>query len=150
MEIIFFKKRLWIIVAMLFCILKINAQTNFFIGRFVNKEYNIFLEIDLYTNKILVPGFEILGETAGYIGDYKDGRKWLITNSIVNTNGISAELNIVNDYGSEDLKAELIKNRDNSYTLKQIKGSSLKIARNKKWIKLPKVLTFEIVNQRQR
>lgn len=141
--------KILIILAFLFNQLDSYAQSHSFVGRFVNKEYNIYIEIDLYTNKIIVPNQEIFGEMAGYLGDYKDGRKWLITNSKINSNDNVAELVLVNDYGSEDLKAEFIKNDNNSYLLKQVKGSTLKIARNRKWIKLPKTLAF-IIDTRKR
>lgn len=49
---------------------------------------------------------------------------------------------MVNDYGSEDLQATLTKNNDGTYTLKQIEGSTIKIARNRKWVKMPKTLIF--------
>ncbi len=84
---------------------------------------------------------------AGYLGDYKDGRKWLITDAKINSNDNSAELSMVNDYGSEDLKAEFTRNKDGNYTLKQLKGSSLKIARNRKWVKLPKLLIFKVAKK---
>ena len=133
---------------LLFIFSKTYAQTHSFVGRLINDEYNIYLEIDFYRNKILIPGQEIYGEMAGYLGDYKDGRKWFITNAKVNNNDNSAILEMVNDYGSEDLEAELTKTKDNCYTLKQLKGTALKIARNRKWVKLPKILKFKTEQKR--
>jgi hypothetical protein len=49
---------------------------------------------------------------------------------------------MVNDYGSEDLNAELILNSDSTYILRQLQGSTIKVAGKNKWIKLPKELKF--------
>ena len=87
-----------------------------------------------------MPRQEILGELPGFFGDQKDSRKWLITGAEVKGN--TAYLEIVNDYGSEDLEAELTLEKDGTYTLEQKKGSTIKIARNRKWVKIPKKLTF--------
>ncbi|MBF1447962.1 MAG: hypothetical protein HXN55_11410, partial [Prevotella nigrescens] len=48
-----------------------------------------------------------------------------------------------NDYGSEDLEASLTYNGDGSYTFKQLKGSTINIVVNNKWVKLPKTLIFK-------
>ncbi len=119
------------------------AQTDstLFKGYFNNKENNIYLKIDFYKQNIKVPGQDIFGEIPGYLGDNMDSRKWLITDASVN--GKTATVSIINDYGSEDLTAELTLQEDGSYILKQKKGSNLKIARNRKWVKLPKNIIFE-------
>ena len=118
------------------------AQTgdSTFKGTLTNDEYNVYLKINFYEQDIKVPGQEIFGEMAGFFGDYKDGRKWLITD--VKISGKTAALSITNDYGSEDLTAELTQDCDGKYTLRQLKGSNIKIARNRKWIKIPKSLVF--------
>ncbi len=111
-----------------------------FKGTLTNKEYNVYLKIDFYNQNVKVPGQEIFGDVAGFFGDYQDGRKWLITDvSIV---GQTASLSITNDYGSEDLTAELSFTPEGKYIFKQLKGSTMKIARNRKWLKLPKTLEF--------
>ena len=96
--------------------------------------------INFKDNNVTVPGQEIFGEIPGYFGDYKDSRKWLITNAKVKNQ--KAKLSITNDYGSEDLTAELTIEKDGKYVLKQVDGSTLKIARNRKWVKIPKNLEF--------
>ncbi len=61
-----------------------------------------------------------------------------------NTSTFQASLDIINDYGSEDLTATLTYNSiDKTYILTQIQGSNIKIARNRKWIKMPKILAFK-------
>lgn len=119
------------------------AQTNKpFDARLSNDEYKVYLVIDFYHNDVMVPGQEIFGTMAGFLGDEKDGRKWFITEANLEKSN-TANISIINDYGSEDLTATLTLNKDGSYTLKQQSGSTLKIARNRKWVKLPKQLVFK-------
>lgn len=126
-----------------FCSLMIYAQSTekvAFKGKIYNKEYNVYLDINFYDNNVSVPGQDVFGQLPGYFGDKKDSRKWLITDATIQGN--TASLSIINDYGSEDLTAELVFNKDGTYTLKQLDGSTIKIVRNKKWQKIPKKLDF--------
>lgn len=118
------------------------AQTDstLFKGKITNKEYDVYMNIDFYHKNLKVPGQELFGEMPGYFGDRRDSRKWLITDADIE--GKTAHLSIINDYGSEDLTAALIALPDGSYELQQKKGSNLKIARNRKWVKIPKNLKF--------
>lgn len=117
------------------------VDTTNFSGIFDNKEYNVYLDIDFYHNDIIVPGQEVFGEMAGYFGDKRDSRKWLFTSAEI-IDSTTAKVAIINDYGSEDLVATLTKQGDGTYVLKQEEGSTLKIARDRKWVKMPKRLTF--------
>lgn len=132
-----------IITALLACAqFASHAQTQQpFKGTFDNKEYNIYLKINLYDKNLIVPQQEIFGEVDGFVGDYKDSRKWLITGSKLNKGG-TATLSIINDYGSEDLTATLTLVNDSTLQLTQDDGSTMKIARNRKWQKLPSKLLF--------
>lgn len=118
------------------------AQTDstLFKGKITNKEYDVYMNIDFYHKNLKVPGQELFGEMPGYFGDRRDSRKWLITDADIE--GKTAHLSIINDYGSEDLTADLIALPDDSYELQQKEGSNLKIARNRKWVKIPKKLKF--------
>ena len=118
------------------------AQTDstLFKGKITNKEYDVYMNIDFYHKNLKVPGQELFGEMPGYFGDRRDSRKWLITDAEIE--GKTAHLSIINDYGSEDLTADLIALPDGSYELQQKDGSNLKIARNRKWVKIPKNLKF--------
>lgn len=118
------------------------AQTDstLFKGEITNKEYDVYMNIDFYHKNLKVPGQELFGEMPGYFGDRRDSRKWLITDADIE--GKTAHLSIINDYGSEDLTADLIALPDGSYELQQKDGSNLKIARNRKWVKIPKNLKF--------
>ncbi len=117
-----------------------QKDSTIFKGYLSNNEYEVYLQINFYQNDIKVPGQEIFGTIAGFLGDRKDSRKWLITNATIE--GKTAHLSIINDYGSEDLIADLTLESDGTYSLKQITGSNIKIARNRKWVKIPKKLTF--------
>lgn len=109
-------------------------------GLFLNKEFNIYLQLDLLRETIRVPGQEIFGLLPGFLGDNQDGRKWLITSAKVS--GKKAKLAITNDYGSEDLTASLTQVNDSTIMLTQEEGSTIKIARDRKWVKLPKRIEF--------
>ena len=117
------------------------ADSVTFKGNLYNKEYNVYLRIDFYRKQIRVPGQDIFGDLPGFFGDYDDGRKWLFTDATL-ADSRTAKLQIVNDYGSEDLEATLTLEKDGTYLLTQGSGSTLKIARNRKWVKMPKKLVF--------
>ena len=80
----------------------------------------------------------------GYFGAKRDVREWFITNAKV-VNKKTAKLDITNDYGSEDLTATLTYDGEGKYTLTQTGGSRLKIAVNRKWVKIP--MKLELVKQ---
>lgn len=102
-----------------------------------NEDYKVYLVLDLNGEGVNVPGQEVFGKVPGYFGAVRDSRKWLIT-SVEMKNKYIAKLDIVNDYGSEDLTATLIYNsKDRCYTLKQDSGSRLKIVVDRKWQKIP-------------
>lgn len=135
-------KTLFSSIALSLCIFTAQAQANKqFVGTYNNSEYNIYLKINLHDKNIIVPQQEIFGEVDGFVGDYKDSRKWLITGSKIN-NDNTATLSIINDYGSEDLNAKLVIQNDSTIVLSQTDGSTMKIARNRKWVKLPSKLIF--------
>ena len=112
-----------------------------------NKEYNCFMRLNLYEETIPIPGQEILGNTFGYLKKSTDSRVWIVTGVTISKDGKKADLEMINDYGSEDLNAELILNSDSTYLLRQLSGSTIKIAGKNKWIKLPKELKF--INSRK-
>ena len=104
----------------------------------INKEYSVYLRIDFYQESISVPGQDLYGKLPGYLSKQHNSFCWLITSAEVEGN--KATLQMINDYGSEDLTATLTAESDSVYVLKQIGGSTLKIPNNGKWQKLPKTL----------
>lgn len=142
------KKLLNILFLLIVFTIDSNAQTDsVFCATITNETENISISINLYDQNIIVEGQEMLGEMAGYISADYDFRLWLIVSAEI-TSEDKAVLIIINDYGSEDLKAQLTFNNSNStYTLKQLQGSTIKFAKNKKWIKPPKELQFKRVDK---
>lgn len=122
---------------------KLAAQSNKVFHTYIyNDEFKVYMDINLYENNVIVPNQELFGETPGYFGAKRDERKWLITSAKIDGKN-TATLEIVNDYGSEDLTATLTFNpEDGSYVLKQKSGSRIKIVVNRKWVKIPTELKF--------
>jgi hypothetical protein len=134
-----------IIISALTALLTASASAqgnNNFRGYIYNKEFQVYINMDFYKNNITVPNQEIYGELPGYFGANRDTRKWLFTSAEI-TDSVTAKLEITNDYGSEDLEAILKKLPDGTYELDQKDGSTLKIAVNRKWVKIPKKIIFE-------
>ena len=104
------------------------AQGSVFNTQIYNSEYDIFMELNLYEEKIKIPGQDILGKVYGYLKKTTDSRVWIV----------------MDDYGSEDLVASLSVGENGVYVLKQLEGSALKVAGKGKWIKLPKILEFVV------
>ena len=119
----------------------LEKQADPFKAHLVNDEFQVWLDIDFINKNIIIPGQEIFGELPGYFGAKRDTRKWIISEATVK--GKTAKLLIINDYGSEDLTAELRLNSNGTYTLKQLAGSTIKIVVNNKWLKIPKEIVFK-------
>ena len=138
-------KGFWLSLALALSVLTTSAQNvteGPFKGVIFNKANDVFMRINLYEDDIKIPGQEILGNTFGYIKKNTDSRVWIIISAEVDTKNNKALLEMVNDYGSEDLNAELSIQPDSTYLLRQLSGSTIKMAGNGKWIKLPKELIF--------
>jgi glycosyltransferase involved in cell wall biosynthesis len=98
-----------------------------------------FGDEELIRRKITEAGME---EHVIILGKKNNPFCWPITAAKVK-NEQTAELSLINDYGSEDLTATLTRENDSIYVLKQEKGSTLKVPKNGKWQKLPKSLSFK-------
>lgn len=125
----------------LFPNLLFSQESNPFKGIYYNKELDIYIVLDFYKSKLLVPGQSVLGEVSGYLGDNRDSRKWIFLDAMP-VNKLSYKADVINDYGSEDLIASFVNDTDSTIVLKQLEGSAIKIARNSKWQRLPKQITF--------
>ena len=112
-----------------------------FKGTYYNKELDLYVVLDFYKHKLLVPGQSVLGEVSGYLGDNRDSRKWIFLDAMP-VDKLSYKADVINDYGSEDLIASFVNDTDSTIVLKQLEGSAIKIARNSKWQRLPKQITF--------
>ena len=123
--------------------LNLSAQNTVepFRAYLINNEYEVYLRIDFYDETITIPGQELYGELPGYLGKKNNSFCWVITSAKIKDDK-TATLDLINDYGSEDLTATLTRRNDSIYVLKQEKGSTLKVPKNGKWQKLPKTLPF--------
>ena len=101
-----------------------------------NEEYKIYIRLNLYDKNITVPGQDVLGEVDGYFGSTQSSTKWIVVASRL-IDGRTAEIEVVNDYGSEDFTATLRVNDDGTYEYKKDGGSTLKFAVKGKWQKIP-------------
>jgi hypothetical protein len=107
----------------------------------INNEYDVYLRINFYDQDITVPGQELYGQLPGFLGKKHNSFCWIITSAEIKGN--TATLSLINDYGSEDLIATLTQKNDSVYVLKQGEGSTLKVPKNGKWQKLPKILELK-------
>lgn len=107
-----------------------------------NNEYNVYLRINLYDQDIAIPGQELYGQLPGFLGKLHNSFCWVITSCQVKSDR-EAELQLINDFGSEDLTATLTVANDSTYILRHVSGSSLKVPNKGKWQKLPKTLELK-------
>lgn len=110
-----------------------------------NQEYDVFLKLDSGNEGLIVPGHDLYGPLPGYLGKTKNSFYWLILS--VETKGDTKHLQLVNDYGSEDLTATLTQTSDSTFLFTQRKGSTLKLPQQGKWQKMPKTLPFQIIRK---
>lgn len=108
----------------------------------INKTYKVYLRINFYDQDVSVPGQELYGQLPGYLGKLHNSFCWVITSCEIKSEK-KAELQLINDFGSEDLSATLTRENDSIYVLKQGSGSTIKVPNNGKWQKLPKTLEFK-------
>ncbi|MDO4309254.1 MAG: hypothetical protein Q4C43_00805 [Prevotella sp.] len=129
---------------LLFMSISISAQKESmtFKGHFYNKEYDIYLIIDLYDMDVEVPNHSMFGNLPGYLGKRLNNFYWLVTSGKIK-NDSYAELDMINDFGSEDTRVSLKQINDSTLIFKQEEGSTMKIANNGKWQKLPKELKLK-------
>lgn len=138
------KKPLIILSAILFLATAACCQTvekKPFHAYLFNKEYDVFMRINFYDQDIIIPGQELFGQMAGYLSKEGTSYCWLVVSATPEEK--KARLLLANDYGSEDLEAELSQANDSVYVLKQLSGSTLKVPNKGKWQKLPKVMEFK-------
>lgn len=119
-----------------------QQQGDSFRAYLYNNTYNVYLRINFYDQDVTVPGQELYGQLPGYLGKRHNSFCWVITSCEVK-NEKKAELQLINDFGSEDLTATLTRENDSIYVLKQGAGNTIKVPNNGKWQKLPKTLEFK-------
>lgn len=130
------KKYALLIIAALMPLLSFAQQEGPFNVRIKNDEYKIYITMNLYDKNLTVPGQEMLGEMDGYIGSTQSANRWFIVDSRLKGKD-TAEIDVVNDYGSEDFTAVIKLNADGTYSYRKKDGSTLKFSVRGKWQKIP-------------
>ena len=135
-------KKFTIIAVLMLVSAAVNAQQEEkpFKGYFVNNELEVYVRFNLYKD-MDIPEHELLGPLPGYLAKQRNGFYWLITSAEVKGNKATVEM--INDYGSEDLTAMLRMPNDSTLILEQGRGSSIKVPKDGKWFKLPSKITFK-------
>lgn len=138
-------KRLFFIVALVVThALSVHAQYDAakpFKATIYNKEYDVYIRMNLYDNDVVIGWQEMLGELPGFLAKSGNNYCWLITEA--NVDGKKAEIEMVNDSGSDDLNATLTFEGDSLYTLRRKSGAAIKVPNSGKWQKLPSTLIFK-------
>ena len=135
----------WIAIIALWLTISAFAQqkdSTTFRAYLYNNEYEVYLNINFYDEDIKVPGQELYGTLPGYLGKKNNSFCWVITSAKIKDKK-TATMNLINDYGSEDLTATLTRKNDSIYILKQESGSTLKVPKNNKWQKIPKIIELK-------
>lgn len=101
-----------------------------------NDEYKIYITMNLYDKDVDVPGQAVLGKVDGFIASKQSSSKWIIVSSRI-ISKTEAEIEVINDYGSEDFMAVIKRNADGTYSYTKKGGSTLKFAVRGKWQKIP-------------
>ena len=107
-----------------------------------NNEYDVYLRINFYDQDVTIPGQELYGELPGYLGKKNNSFCWVITSCKVESEK-KATLQLINDFGSEDLTATLTRKNDSIYVLRQGDGNPIKVPSKGKWQKLPKTIELK-------
>ena len=107
-----------------------------------NNEYDVYLRINFYDQDVTIPGQELYGELPGYLGKKNNSFCWVITSCKVESEK-KTTLQLINDFGSEDLTATLTRKNDSIYVLRQGDGNPIKVPSKGKWQKLPKTIELK-------
>ena len=97
--------------------------------------------INLHDN-MDIPDHDLYGPLPGYLAKEHNGFYWVIVDAKVKSKK-KATIQLINDYGSEDLTATLHLPNDSTLVLEQGEGSSIKVPKDGKWFKLPAKVTFK-------
>lgn len=131
---IFFILILYIFVSTTF------AQSNdTFKETFINAENKVQIHLDLKGKSIVVPGYEFLGATPGYMCGNIYGI-WLLTSSKVR--GKELELRFSNDQGSDTQTILFKQITDSTFQYQTVGGNAVKRVINRKLVKMPSTMLF--------
>ena len=135
------KKGRLLFVLLMACAMVAAAQDVLpFKGSYVNKKWNIRLELDLYDTTLVVPDYEFLGRMNGYLqGDLHE--TWFLTT--FERHKDKATLFLSNEMGADN-QPLLLTQIDSLHLQYEVQGTNyLRKAVNRKWVKLPAKMLFE-------
>ncbi len=135
------RKYALVLLACLMSLLAAAQNDGPFKGTVRNKEYKIFITMNFYDKDIIADGNDVLGEMDGFIGSTQSNNKWFIIESRIKDRN-TAEIDVVNEFGSEDFTAVLKTDGKGSYVLDKKDGSTMKFGVMGKWQKIPSDVTF--------
>ncbi len=138
------RKKILLLAVLLLFTMYGKAQTvtdSTFVGKISNDELKIYLVMNLIEKNVIVPQQEVFGEVDGYMGCKDTAHVWTIVSSEIK--GHMARIEMINNYGSEDITATITLEKDGSFTYKHISGSTLKFPVGQKWYKIPSKVSFK-------
>ena len=140
-------KKIVLLLLIALSAMAVNAQSEKkpFKAYIYNNVYEVYIRMNLYDNDVRVPGQELYGELPGFLGKRNNSFCWVMAGAEI-TGERTATLQMVNDFGSEDLTATLTCVNDSTYMLRQEKGSTIRVPSKGKWVKLPKTIGFKRKN----
>lgn len=127
-------KNLFFILSLILLPVCATAQ-NPFQGKFVNNDFNLRLNLNLYEANIPQPQFDdemcygiLAGSTNGH---------WVIL-KVNEIDDDKASVRAVSDSGVEAQTLEIRLLKDNNIEIKQVGGTNIRGVKNSKYVKLPK------------
>lgn len=132
--------RFFIILILCSIVSSLSAQKEeVFKGTFINTENKVKLYLDLEGKSLIVPGYDFLGATPGYMcGDIYG--IWLLTYSKIKNQEL--ELRFSNDQGSDNQTILFKQISDSTFLYQTIGGNSVKRVVNRKLVKIPSSMVF--------
>ena len=133
------KKNTFLLLMSLLLALSTFARREPFQGAFYNKECRIRMELNLYDTLLVVPDYEFLGKTNGYIrGDLHE--VWFLTTYKIEKG--CAIVHFTNEMGA-DTQELILTPLDSLHLQCEVQGSNyLRKLENRKWVKLPQKMVF--------
>ena len=108
-------------------------------GSFYNEENKVRIYLDLSGDNLIVPGYEFLGKTKGYMcGDIYG--LWLLTSSKIEKG--KTLLRFSNDSGSDSQSILFSQQSDSVFLYEAIDGNAVKKVVKRKLVKIPSKMLF--------
>lgn len=114
-------------------------KSDYIKGCFYNEENKVRIYLDLSGDNLIVPGYEFLGKTKGYMcGDIYG--MWLLTSSKMEKG--KTLLRFSNDSGSDSQSILFSQQSDSVFLYEAIDGNAVKKVVKRKLVKIPSKMLF--------